>query len=87
MPGELIGIIAVAGAFAVPIVAMLISHQRKMAELIHGAHARQSVSEPLAAELRALRAEVAQLRDTVNTSLIRTDAPPVLRPEELRLEQ
>jgi hypothetical protein len=87
MPGELIPLVAIAGAFAIPIVALLIGHQRKMAELIHGAHSREAIGEPLLAELRALRSEVAQLRDMVNTNIVRSDLPQVSRPEDLRLNQ
>lgn len=82
MPSELIPLIAVGGAFLVPIVAILVTHQRKMAELIHGSHSQQHAIEPLVAEVRALRAELSQMRDAVNTSILRSDSTPPLPPEE-----
>lgn len=73
MPEEFIGLAAVIGVFGIPIVAILVAHQRKMAEIIHGNHAQARVVEPLLAEVHALRREVSHLRDTVNAAMIASD--------------
>lgn len=60
----------------IPIVAILTSHQRKMAEIIHGRNAQtppQGVpaSNP---EIAALRAEVYELKQMVQSQLIAMDS-------------
>ncbi len=55
-------------ALLIPIVAILISHQQKMAQIIHGGggpEARQ--------EIEALRREVAELRQAVQNQTIAVD--------------
>ncbi|MES1228272.1 MAG: hypothetical protein ABUL72_06335 [Armatimonadota bacterium] len=62
--------------FMIPVIAILTSHQRKMAELIHGRQ-NQSNTEPvlqaLVVEVQGLRAEVAMLRDQQNQKMIESD--------------
>jgi hypothetical protein len=53
--------------FMIPIIAILTSHQRKMAEIIH---AQPQVPT---AEINALRQEVAELRQLVNQQAIALD--------------
>lgn len=59
----------------IPIVAILTSHQRKMAEIIHGrgqsAPQGTSASNP---EIAALRAEVYELKQMVQSQLIAMDS-------------
>jgi hypothetical protein len=58
--------------FAIPIVAILTSHQRNMSELIHNRHTQQQASVPNA-EIQALRREVAELRELVLQQTIQMD--------------
>ena len=60
--GEFIGLVAVAGAFGIPIIAVWTSHLRKIAEI--KASGVRSGDNSLRQEVEALRAEVASLRDT-----------------------
>jgi|GEM_PF-805787 hypothetical protein len=63
MGDEIIGMIAVALIFGgIPITAMLTYHQRKLAEI--KARISNTGSEEVRQELKAIREEVAQLRDT-----------------------
>lgn len=57
-------------ALLIPIVAILTAHQRKMAELIHS---RQSLPDP---SVQQLKAEIAELRERVNTQAIQMDNIP-----------
>lgn len=72
-PELLVPLAAIVLIFGIPIVAILTSHQRKMAELIHG---KGGVNTQ--AEVHALRQEVAILKDRVNQTLLAN--------EELRRE-
>ncbi len=65
----LIPLVAVAFVFGIPIVAILTSHQRKMAELMRD----QQGGPALLQELQVLRYESAQLRDKVNQMQIQMD--------------
>lgn len=56
-------------ALMIPIVAILTNHQRKMAEIIHNSHAGRGD----AAEIAALRAEVAELKELVQSQMIAID--------------
>lgn len=74
----LIPIIAIAVGGLIAITSMLINHQRKMAELLRN----DARSQPgLADEIRAMRGEMADLRDRVNqqTLTIESSRAP-LRP-------
>ena len=55
-------------ALMIPIVAILVNHQRKMAEIIHG-----GTNSAAQAELYQLRGEVAELRERVNQQAIQLD--------------
>lgn len=65
----LVPIMAIAFVFGIPILAILTSHQRKMAELMRS----QSGNPQAQQEAQALRYEVAQLRDLVNQQQIQLD--------------
>jgi hypothetical protein len=72
VPGvEYFAVLIPLAPFALAIVAVLVNHQRKMAELIH--RDRQQASPELVAEMRALRLEVAVLTDRVNQVAIGVD--------------
>lgn len=69
-PGDIGGIILgfiVVGV--VPVVYMLLHHQRKMAELFH----RQSSAPDQKAQLDRMEAEMRALKDTVNQLVIQQD--------------
>jgi uncharacterized membrane protein (DUF106 family) len=70
MPGEFIPIIAIVMTFSVPIIAILVHHQRKMAELIHSQHVQ--AMQP-SAETAALRREIAELRHLMHEQAIAMD--------------
>ena len=73
----------------VPIVAMLLTHQRRMAELVHGQSAKQSVE---AERIARLEMEVSRLKQQLEENIIALDdrrgtiqklsPPPV--PEQVR---
>jgi DNA repair exonuclease SbcCD ATPase subunit len=66
---EVIAPMAIAlGMFVVlPIIYLLLNHQRKMAEFFHGARRRESHQEE---ELRQLRSELAELRSRLNEHIL-----------------
>lgn len=83
VPGEIIPVVAIVATFSVPLIAILVHHQRKMAELIHRNHAPQMVSP----EVEMLRREVAELKQLVQQQTIalddfRSQALPRMRPIE-----
>ncbi|MFM9872545.1 MAG: hypothetical protein ACKVQS_03650 [Fimbriimonadaceae bacterium] len=59
--------------FMIPIVAILTSHQQKMAKLIQGGQQDNQVSGAIMHELQSLRAEVANLREVVNHQALAVD--------------
>lgn len=72
---ETLGIMIPIVALLIPIVAILTRHQRSMAELIHGSHHAQQ-NQAAAAEIQALRAEMASLRESVNMMIVNRDGLP-----------
>lgn len=70
IPGELVPIIAIMMTMSIPIVAILVNHQRKMAELIHQNHAK---SLQPSAEMTAIRNEMAELRRLMHEQMIAVD--------------
>ncbi|QYK55208.1 MAG: hypothetical protein KF733_09350 [Fimbriimonadaceae bacterium] len=64
----MLGVIPAIFLMLIPIVAILTSHQRKMAEIIHKNHGQSNDSD-----LLALREEVRALRDAVNRQAIALD--------------
>jgi hypothetical protein len=69
-PGEMIPIIAIVSTFSVPVIAILVHHQRKMAELIHRQHPASVAPSP---EVEMLRREVAELKQLVQQQTIAMD--------------
>ncbi len=67
---ELIPIVAIVATFSVPVIAILVHHQRKMAELIHRQHPQPMVASP---EVEMLRREVAELKQLVQQQTIAMD--------------
>lgn len=57
-------------ALLIPIVAILVHHQQKMAQIIHGSQARQPVPNP---EIDALRREVRELKEIVHQQTLAID--------------
>jgi hypothetical protein len=55
----------------VPIVAMLLTHQRRMAELLNGKREQQEVAE--SQRIAALEAEVARLKQQLAVNIIAVD--------------
>ncbi|HLO98930.1 MAG TPA: hypothetical protein VK171_10080 [Fimbriimonas sp.] len=90
---EIAPMVVAIGVLLIPITAILTTHQRKMAAMIHGQPESESVFRPrndsneLVQEIRQLRAEVAALSIAVDdarneTRSLRQRAsgePPVLR--------
>lgn len=83
MGGAIIPIIAIVCVFSVPIIAILVHHQRKMAELIHRNHSQ--AIQP-SAEVQALRHEIGELRQLLHQQTITLDdlrnRLPVTRTEQ-----
>ena len=59
-----------------PIVALLLNHQRRMAEFLHGQGARHNQATDV--RLEQLTNEIAELRTIVHQLMINSDGPPVL---------
>jgi len=64
-PGTLAMMIPITG-MVIGLIAVMQSHQRKMAEIIHGSRSRELVQ----AELEQMRTEINQLRSTVATQAL-----------------
>lgn len=72
-PRELAPLIACAMIFGVPIIAILTSHQRKMAELIHGKQGQLPAQVP-GQDLSPIYHELKNLRDSVNSLSLNVDS-------------
>lgn len=71
MSPEHIGVLIPFVIFLIPIIAILTSHQRKMAEIIHG---NQNVPQGnVVGEIQALRYELAQMRDLMHQQSLAID--------------
>ena len=81
-PDDIIGLVAILMIFGMPMVGMLLKHQRKMAEMFQ-AQARFA-PDP---EVQALRAEVRELRTLVNEQTIVIDGLARPLPSEARLQE
>jgi HAMP domain-containing protein len=62
------GLVAVALIFGLPIVAVLTSHQQKMAAIIHGRNQGQN-----SGEMEAMRHEINELKQLIHQQTIVTD--------------
>jgi len=62
MPGEVIGLVAVLLIFGMPVVGILTSHHRKVLEM--KLRAGQTGSQPVLDEIRQLKNQMTELRDT-----------------------
>ena len=58
--GELAGVAAAVLFFALPIVAVLTNHQRRMAEILHGKNREENVDSRVLAEIGSLRQLIAE---------------------------
>lgn len=63
---EIVGLLIV---FSVPIVAMVLHHQRRMAEILH----RKSDSQVQDDRIASMQAQIDELRAVVNQAVIRLD--------------
>lgn len=70
----IVGMLIPITVFMIPIIAILTSHQRKMAEIIH---AKESATH--SAEVQALRQEVAELKTMVYQQMLALDGYANLR--------
>lgn len=68
---EIIGPLIPIVALCIPIVAILVKHQQRMAELMQ--QGSQNNNSEILRELQAMRAEMAQLRERVNQQAIVVD--------------
>jgi len=71
---DLIPVVSVLAVFSIPIIAILTSHQRKMAELMrsqpqHDLRAQQQID--------MMQAQINDLRNQLHEHIVRTDAPPL----------
>lgn len=69
----LVPLAAIVMVFGIPIAAIVTSHQRKMAEIIHKGAAGQEQMGMVMQELHRLRGEVARLQDAVNQQALALD--------------
>src|SRR5690242_8055401 len=73
---DLVPLLGVMFVFSIPLVAILTSHQRKMAELV-----RKNNEDPrLLHEVEALKLQVHQLRHQADDLTVRPDSSPVTVP-------
>lgn len=86
---EILALLIPITALMIPIVAILVSHQQKMARIIHGEGGANT-----RAQIDALRAEVAQLKEVIHQQTIALDnlanrpiAPPTTNDVAERLQQ
>lgn len=70
----LIPLVAIALTFGTPIIWMLLSHQRKMAEMIHGQSKQANLPQTPSIEVQSLRAELAEVRDLSRQQMIVLDS-------------
>ncbi len=70
--GQLVGIILGGLALMIPIVAMIMNHQRKMAEAMRKQAGQDSLPDVIA-ELQQLRHEVQAMRSELNANTIAID--------------
>jgi len=85
--GEIVPIVAIGAVFGIPIISMLVKHQQKMAEIMHGNFGG------MAPMIDSLKAEVNELRQMVHQQAIaiddlkslqgRTGTPPTV-PQDVR---
>ncbi len=59
---HLVGLVAVAGVFGIPIIAVLTAHHRKLVEM--RLKSAQTADHGVLAELQALKHQITELRDT-----------------------
>ena len=75
-PEAIAAVIVPLGMFSIPIVAILASHQRKMAALIRG---NAGFEHAHLAELQSLRREVESLKEIVHSQALAMDDQVILR--------
>lgn len=81
-PEVLIFLIPIAGIFA-GIIMRLLKHQKEMAELVNRRH---EDSDQLVSEVRALRSEMSEMRDRINSVVLSSDVRTRLQAHEAETE-
>jgi hypothetical protein len=72
--GELFGMLVAFGLMVgLPMTAILTSHQRKMAEMLHRQRQEQGLAPDAARKIQQLEAEVFELKQTLQGHIIATD--------------
>ncbi|RYG25373.1 hypothetical protein EON82_07390 [bacterium] len=79
----MIGLAAVVLIFGTPIIAILTTHQRKMAELLHARYAAPAINP----ETAALREEIRELKELVHQQAIAIDNLGRPLPSEPRIHE
>lgn len=90
MDGDVAGMVACIAFFSIPIVAILTSHQRKMAQIIHGSHREQANNEAVLQEIQQLKQVVYQQSidlDSLKSEVRRGQVGPPTEPLSIRLGQ
>lgn len=86
LPDE--GFMAVAillAIFSVPIIAILTTHQRKMAELMHRGQPQQVVDPMVQQQLASMQAQIADMRSMMQEHIINNDRTSQASSVEQRL--
>jgi len=73
-PELLIPLVGIVLTGATLIIRMLLVHQRKMAELIHGQSKQANIAQTPSIEVQSLRAELAEVRDLSRQQMILLDS-------------
>jgi hypothetical protein len=72
--------------FAIPVVAILTNHQRKMAELIHR-NQPQQVDPMIQQQLASMQSQISDMRTMMQEHIINNDRPSTPNSVEQRLNQ
>jgi len=72
LPDDIAPMMAMVLVFGIPIIAILTSHQRKMAEMFHGRR-DQNLDAQILMELQNMRSELTMLKQRVNDVTLAVD--------------
>ena len=86
IPEVMIPLTAVALIFGIPIIAILTTHQRKMAELIHR-NQPQQVDPMIQQQLASMQSQISDMRSMMQDHIINNDRPSTTNSVEQRLNQ
>jgi TolA-binding protein len=71
--------------FSVPIIAILTSHQRKMAEIMRRGQPQTQVDPLIQQQLASMQAQISDMRSMMQEHIINNDRTPVVNSVEQRL--